>query len=72
MLSSREMRMATMAGLGPGELSEVRDRLVDFAGEMLSSLVRKDQRRWGEVYLRGLMLDGRRKPGSTDRAVGAG
>jgi len=27
----------------------------------LSSLVRRDQRRWGEVYLRGLMLDGRRK-----------
>ena len=22
---------------------------------------RKDQRRWGEVYLRGLMLDGKRK-----------
>ena len=61
MLSSREMRMATMRGLALGELSLVRDRLVDFAEEMLSSLARKDQRRWGEVYLRGLMLDGRRK-----------
>lgn len=53
--------MATMTGLAPGELSRVRDRLVDFAEEMLSPLARKDQRRWGEVYLRGLMLDGRRK-----------
>jgi len=35
--------------------------LVDFAEEMFASLARKDQRRWGEVYLRGLMLDGRRK-----------
>jgi len=53
--------MATMTGLALGEVSQVRGRLVDFAGEMLSPLVRKDQRRWGEVYLRGLMLDGRRK-----------
>ena len=53
--------MATMTGLAAGELSRVRDRLVDFAEEMLSPLARKDQRRWGEVYLRGLMLDGRRK-----------
>ena len=53
--------MATMSGLAVGELSRVRDRLVDFAGEMLAPLARKDQRRWGEVYLRGLMLDGRRK-----------
>src|SRR5665648_1086385 len=28
---------------------------------MLGSLPRCDQRRWGETYLRGLMLDGRRK-----------
>jgi SRSO17 transposase len=28
---------------------------------MFVSLRRKDQRRWGEVYLRGLMLDGKRK-----------
>jgi len=35
--------------------------LVDFADEMLAPLARRDQRRWGEVYLRGLMLDGKRK-----------
>jgi SRSO17 transposase len=39
----------------------VRGRLVDFADEMLASLARRDQRRWGEVCLRGLMLDGKRK-----------
>src|SRR5439155_18289564 len=61
MLSSREVTMATMRGLGPGELSRVRRRVVDFAEERLSPLARRDQRRWGEVYLRRLMLDGRRK-----------
>ena len=39
----------------------MRGRLVAFAEEMLAPLARSDQRRWGEVYLRGLMLDGRRK-----------
>ncbi|HEX5616790.1 MAG TPA: IS701 family transposase [Solirubrobacteraceae bacterium] len=28
---------------------------------MFEPMARKDQRRWGEVYLRGLMLDGKRK-----------
>jgi hypothetical protein len=28
---------------------------------MFESMRRKDQRAWGEVYLRGLMLDGERK-----------
>ena len=31
------------------------------AREVFASMQRKDQRRWGEVYLRGLMLDGKRK-----------
>ncbi len=39
----------------------MRGRLEEFAGEMFDSMRRKDQRRWGEVYLRGLMLDGKRK-----------
>jgi SRSO17 transposase len=39
----------------------VRGRLVAFAEEMLAPVARGDQRRWGEVYLRGLMLDGKRK-----------
>lgn len=45
----------------PAELARARGELVAFAAEMLDSLPRSDQRRWGETYLRGLMLDGRRK-----------
>ena len=53
--------MTQVAGLKPQELASVRGRLVAFAEEMLAPVARKDQRRWGEVYLRGLMLDGKRK-----------
>jgi SRSO17 transposase len=45
----------------PAELARVRRRLVAFAAEMFEPLARADQRRWGECYLRGLMLDGKRK-----------
>ena len=45
----------------PAELAQARGELVAFAAEMFASLPRSDQRRWGETYLRGLMLDGRRK-----------
>jgi SRSO17 transposase len=45
----------------PAELARVRRRLVAFAAEVLQPLARADQRRWGECYLRGLMLDGKRK-----------
>src|SRR5215216_5681213 len=53
--------MGAVAGLKPRALGRVRGRLVEFAGEMFEPMQRSDQRRWGEVYLRGLMLDGRRK-----------
>jgi SRSO17 transposase len=53
--------MGEVKGLTPRELSLVRGRLEGFAGEMFAPMARSDQRRWGEVYLRGLMLDGRRK-----------
>jgi SRSO17 transposase len=53
--------MRDVAGLSERELARVRGRLVGFSGEMFASMRRKDQRRWGEVYLRGLMLDGKRK-----------
>jgi SRSO17 transposase len=53
--------MGSVSGLSAKQLQRVRGRLVEFCGEMFASMVRKDQRRWGEVYLRGLMLDGRRK-----------
>jgi hypothetical protein len=56
-----EVIMEPVAGLSERELSRVRGRLVEFAQEMFASMRRKDQRSWGEVYLRGLMLDGKRK-----------
>jgi SRSO17 transposase len=56
-----EVMMQVVAGLSERELARVRGRLIEFAGEMFEPMRRKDQRRWGEVYLRGLMLDGKRK-----------
>lgn len=53
--------MGSVSGLSAKQLQRARGRLVEFAGEMFEPMVRKDQRRWGEVYLRGLMLDGKRK-----------
>ena len=43
------------------EIAEVRPRLLDFTAEMLGGLPRKDQRAAGELYVRGLLTDGRRK-----------
>ncbi|TDU04055.1 SRSO17 transposase [Streptomyces sp. 846.5] len=42
-------------------MEQVRPRLEAFAEEMLGPLARRDQRAKGELYLRGLMLDGKRK-----------
>lgn len=53
--------MSEVSGLTPAKLQRVRGHLVEFAEEMFEPMARKDQRRWGEVYLRGLMLDGKRK-----------
>jgi SRSO17 transposase len=43
------------------QVERLRDELESFAGEMLASVRRRDQRRWGACYLRGLMVDGKRK-----------
>src|SRR6266566_7550180 len=45
----------------PEEIAEVRPRLLDFTAEMLGGLARKEQRAAGELYVRGLLTDGRRK-----------
>src|SRR3954466_15295972 len=45
----------------PEELAAVRGRLEAFAAEMFASLARRDQRDKGATYVRGLLLDGRRK-----------
>jgi SRSO17 transposase len=50
-----------VAGTTPAELGAVGRRLEAFAHDVFASLPRKDQRARGECYLRGLMLDGRRK-----------
>jgi SRSO17 transposase len=49
-------------GVTPDEIARVRPLLLEFAGRMLAdALPRKDQRAKGELYLRGLLLDGQRK-----------
>src|SRR5918993_5408351 len=45
----------------PGELAAVRGRLEEFAAEVFAPLDRRDQRDKGATYVRGLLLDGRRK-----------
>ncbi|MFE4695434.1 transposase, partial [Streptomyces sp. NPDC056749] len=45
-----------------GDVERLRGELAEFVGDVFGSLPRQDQRRWGACYLRGLMLDGRRKP----------
>ena len=45
----------------PDEMAKIRPRLEAFAARMLGGLARRDQRATGEVYLRGLLLDGQRK-----------
>lgn len=45
----------------PDEIAAVRGELEAFGVEVFEPFARKDQRRWGQVYLRGLLIDGRRK-----------
>jgi SRSO17 transposase len=50
-----------VAGITRAELAAIGGRLEAFAYDVFESLPRKDQRARGECYLRGLMLEGRRK-----------
>jgi SRSO17 transposase len=50
-----------VGGIAAAELAAVRGRLEAFAEEIFESLPRTDQRARGACYLRGLMLEGRRK-----------
>ncbi|WKK21357.1 IS701 family transposase [Streptomyces olivoreticuli] len=45
----------------PEELAAVRSDLEDFAADVFEPFARADQRRWGSVYLRGLLTGGGRK-----------
>jgi hypothetical protein len=42
-------------------MDQVKPRLEAFAAEMLGGLARSDQRAKGELYVRGLLVDGKRK-----------
>lgn len=42
-------------------MAGVREDLEAFTAELFDGFFRADQRRWGQVYVRGLLLDGRRK-----------
>ncbi len=44
-----------------GEIEQLRGELAGFVAEVFASVRRRDTRRWADCYLRGLMLDGRRK-----------
>lgn len=49
------------SGVRSADLEAQRAALIDFAAEMYRPLVRCDQRAKGELYVRGLLLEGRRK-----------
>ena len=48
-------------GVRAADLAVQRQALIEFAEEMYGSLARCDQRAKGEQYVRGLLLEGRRK-----------
>jgi SRSO17 transposase len=48
-------------GVAAADLEAQRAGLIAFAEEMYGSLARCDQRAKGEQYVRGLLLEGRRK-----------
>lgn len=50
-----------LSGMRLGEVERLWGELSEFVADVFASVPRRDQRRWGECYLRGLMLDGRRK-----------
>jgi SRSO17 transposase len=50
-----------VGGITPAELAAIRGRLEGFADDVFESLPRTDQRARGQCYLRGLLLEGRRK-----------
>ena len=49
------------SGIRAADLEAQRQALIEFAAEMYRPLVRRDQRAKGEQYVRGLLLEGRRK-----------
>src|SRR5215218_4332783 len=60
-LSERKPPPPRRLDVTPTQLRRIRTRLLAFAEDLFASIPRKDQRRWGQRYLRGLLLDGKRK-----------
>jgi cellulose synthase/poly-beta-1,6-N-acetylglucosamine synthase-like glycosyltransferase/SRSO17 transposase len=50
--------IASRVGLSANELAPMRAPLAAFAEDMLVSIPERDLRRWGELYVRGLILEG--------------
>src|SRR3954453_19199346 len=59
--NSTSLGRRSLDGMNQGQLAAVRPRLEEFAAEMFAPLARADQRNKGATYVRGLLLDGRRK-----------
>src|SRR3954451_8548931 len=59
--SSTSLGRRSLDGMNQEELAAVRPRLEEFAAEVFAPLARADQRDKGATYVRGLLLDGRRK-----------
>nr|WP_234377158.1 transposase [Streptomyces sp. TP-A0356] len=52
-------------------MAEVGEDLEAFTAELFDGFFRADQRRWGQVYAPGLLLDGSRwRPGWVQTATG--
>ncbi|WVH83595.1 transposase [Lentzea sp. DG1S-22] len=47
--------------MGPEKMAVIRPAIENFAAEMFDGFARRDQRGKGELYLPGLLLDGKRK-----------
>jgi cellulose synthase/poly-beta-1,6-N-acetylglucosamine synthase-like glycosyltransferase/SRSO17 transposase len=50
--------IASRAGLSANQLAPMRASLAAFVEDVLASIPERDLRRWGELYVRGLILEG--------------
>jgi len=50
-----------IASMKPIDLKKCRQRLQEYLNDLFTSLGRSERRHWGSVYVRGLLLDGKRK-----------
>jgi DDE superfamily endonuclease len=57
--AERSAPPSLVAHRDPAQLGRSRTRLTAFAEDSFASIARRDQRRWGQSDLRGLVLDGK-------------